>query len=34
MERVLVVVYSLNVLLKTLVLVNWWLEIRSSLRLA
>ncbi|AEV35869.1 hypothetical protein PSE_1357 [Pseudovibrio sp. FO-BEG1] len=33
MERVWVVVYSLNVLRKTLVLVSWWLEIGSGLRL-
>ncbi|EEA91789.1 hypothetical protein [Pseudovibrio sp. JE062] len=33
MERVLVVVYSRNVLLETLVLVNWWLESAASLRL-
>ncbi|AEV38247.1 hypothetical protein PSE_3743 [Pseudovibrio sp. FO-BEG1] len=34
MERVLVVVYSRNVLLETLVLVSWWLETAASLRLA
>ncbi|AEV39473.1 hypothetical protein PSE_4971 [Pseudovibrio sp. FO-BEG1] len=34
MERVLVVVYSRNVLLETSVLVNWWLDLSSGLRLA